>query len=119
MLIPLVSLVFGLVVGTLARLVAPGRESGGWVLSMLLGGVGAIGGGMLGRALGWFHPGQAVGFFFSLCSSIAFVAVYVALRSRSDEAGGRERADTSHGRDRHVVVSTARGRTTEARSGRR
>ena len=49
-------MIFGLIVGALAKLVMPGRDPGGIVVTMLLGVVGALVAGFLGRALGWYRP---------------------------------------------------------------
>ncbi|AKT40108.1 GlsB/YeaQ/YmgE family stress response membrane protein [Chondromyces crocatus] len=78
-------LLFGLVVGALARLLVPGREPGGWVVSIVLGIAGSFLGGFLGRALGFYREGEAAGFFMSLIGAVILVAIYhaVARRARS------------------------------------
>ena len=55
-------ILFGLVVGALAKLVMPGRDPGGIIVTMLLGIAGALLGGFLGRAMGLYGPGEAAGF---------------------------------------------------------
>jgi uncharacterized membrane protein YeaQ/YmgE (transglycosylase-associated protein family) len=75
-------LIFGLIVGALARLIVPGREPGGWVVSMLLGVLGAFVGGFLGRAFGLYGPGQTAGFIMSLIGAILVVAIYHAATRR-------------------------------------
>lgn len=72
-------LLFGLVVGTLARFIVPGREPGGWVISMLIGVGGAIVGGYFGRVMGLYREGQPAGFVMSLLAAISMVAAYKAL----------------------------------------
>src|SRR5689334_16896201 len=59
-------LIFGLVVGALARFIVPGRESGGWLLSLLLGVAGSFAGTFLGRAMGLYREGAPAGFIMSL-----------------------------------------------------
>lgn len=54
----LVFLLFGLVVGATARWIVPGREPGGWVVSMLLGIGGAMLGGFFGRVVGFYREGS-------------------------------------------------------------
>ncbi len=71
-------LLFGLVVGALARFIVPGREPGGWVISMLLGIGGAMLGGFFGRMIGLYRPGQPAGFFMSLLGAVVLVALYHA-----------------------------------------
>ncbi len=78
--------IFGLVVGALARLIVPGREPGGWVVSMLLGCAGALLGGFIGRALGIYREGDTAGFVMSLVGAIVVVAIYHVATT-----GGRRR----------------------------
>jgi uncharacterized membrane protein YeaQ/YmgE (transglycosylase-associated protein family) len=78
----LLFLLFGLVVGTLARFIVPGREPGGWVISMLLGVGGAILGGYFGRVVGLYREGEPAGFLMSLLGAISMVVVYKALVAR-------------------------------------
>ncbi len=76
-------IVFGLIVGALARLIVPGREPGGWVISILLGIAGSFLGGFLGRALGLYDPNTRTGgFFMSLLGAIVLVAIYHAVARR-------------------------------------
>jgi uncharacterized membrane protein YeaQ/YmgE (transglycosylase-associated protein family) len=80
-------LLLGLFVGALARLIVPGREPGGWVRSMLLGVLGALLGGFLGPAFGWYGPGESAGFLMSLFGAIVVVAIYAALARRRAPVG--------------------------------
>jgi uncharacterized membrane protein YeaQ/YmgE (transglycosylase-associated protein family) len=75
-------LLFGFVVGTLARFIVPGREPGGWVISVLIGVGGAIVGGYFGRVVGLYREGQPAGFVMSLLAAISMVVVYKALIGR-------------------------------------
>lgn len=77
----LMFLLFGLVVGAIARWIVPGREPGGWVVSMLLGIGGAMLGGFFGRVVGLYREGQPAGFVMSLVGAVALVAVYHAVTS--------------------------------------
>jgi uncharacterized membrane protein YeaQ/YmgE (transglycosylase-associated protein family) len=79
-------LLFGLVVGIVARFFVPGRESGGWVMSMLLGIAGAYVGGFIGRAFGFYGPSQAAGFLISVLGAVLLLVVYHALRRGSSTA---------------------------------
>ena len=58
-------IVFGLIVGVIARVVVPGRDSGGIVVTVLLGIEGAVLGGLVGRLAGLYGPGDAAGFIMS------------------------------------------------------
>lgn len=76
-------LIFGLIVGALARFIVPGREPGGWVVSMLLGVAGSLLGALVGRAIGIYHEGETTGgFFMSLLGAIILVAGYHAIARR-------------------------------------
>ena len=69
-------ILFGLVVGVIAKLVMPGRDPGGAILTILLGIVGAVLGGFLGRALGFYGPNEPAGFLMSLLGAVAVLAIY-------------------------------------------
>jgi uncharacterized membrane protein YeaQ/YmgE (transglycosylase-associated protein family) len=69
-------IVFGLIVGALAKLVMPGRDPGGFIITMLLGIAGAVVGGFIGRALGWYGPNDAAGFLMSFLGAIILLALY-------------------------------------------
>ena len=79
-------LVFGLIVGALARFLVPGREAGGWVVSMVLGVVGSFLGGFIGRVLSIYREGEPAGFVMSLFGAILLVMAYHAIARRSSLA---------------------------------
>jgi uncharacterized membrane protein YeaQ/YmgE (transglycosylase-associated protein family) len=69
-------ILFGLIVGALAKLVMPGRDPGGIIVTMLLGIAGAVLGGFVGRALGLYREGEAAGFFMAFLGAIILLALY-------------------------------------------
>src|SRR5258707_9127049 len=69
-------ILFGLIVGALAKLVMPGRDPGGIIVTMALGIAGAVIGGVVGRALNWDGPDDSAGFFMSLLRAILFLLIY-------------------------------------------
>jgi uncharacterized membrane protein YeaQ/YmgE (transglycosylase-associated protein family) len=75
-------LIFGLVVGVVARIIVPGKEPGGWIVSMLLGVVGSFLGGFLGRALSIYREGEPAGFVMSLLGAVLLVVAYNAIARR-------------------------------------
>jgi uncharacterized membrane protein YeaQ/YmgE (transglycosylase-associated protein family) len=75
-------LLFGLVIGAIARVIVPGREPGGWVISMLLGIGGSFLGAFTGRALGLYQEGQPAGWIMSLLGAVILVAIYHAIAVR-------------------------------------
>ena len=69
-------IIFGLIVGAVAKLLMPGRDPGGFIIAILLGIVGAVLGGFVGRALGWYGEGDSAGFLMSLVGAILVLAIY-------------------------------------------
>ena len=69
-------IVFGLVVGALAKLVMPGKDPGGIIVTMLIGIAGAVLGGFLGRALGFYGEGEAAGFIMSFLGAVLLLFLY-------------------------------------------
>ena len=69
-------ILFGLIVGALAKLVMPGRDPGGIIVTMLLGIAGAVLGGFIGRAMGFYGPNEAAGFVVSFLGAILLLWIY-------------------------------------------
>ena len=69
-------IVFGLIVGAVAKFLMPGRDPGGWIITIVLGIAGALVGGMLGRAVGWYGPHDAVGFLMALVGALVLLGLY-------------------------------------------
>ena len=76
-------LIVGLVVGAIAKLLMPGRDPGGVIVTMLLGIVGSIVAGFLGRALGIYHTRDVgPGIIASIIGAVLVLAVYRAIVGR-------------------------------------
>jgi uncharacterized membrane protein YeaQ/YmgE (transglycosylase-associated protein family) len=75
-------LLIGLIVGALAKLFMPGRDPGGIIVTMLIGIAGAAVAGFLGRAVGWYQPGDAAGFIASILGAVLLLAIYRAVVGR-------------------------------------
>ena len=69
-------ILFGLVVGVIAKLLMPGRDPGGFIVTILIGIAGALLGGWLGRVMGLYGPDEGAGFFMALLGSIVLLALY-------------------------------------------
>ena len=69
-------ILFGLVVGALAKLVMPGKDPGGIIVTMLIGIAGAVLGGFVGRAMGFYGEGESAGWVMSFVGAIALLALY-------------------------------------------
>jgi uncharacterized membrane protein YeaQ/YmgE (transglycosylase-associated protein family) len=78
----LLVLLFGLVVGIVARLIVPGREPGGWIASIGLGVAGSFLGTYLGRLFGLYQEGQPAGFLMSVVGAALLLLGYHALIKR-------------------------------------
>jgi len=73
-------ILFGLVVGIVAKLLMPGRDPGGLIITTLLGIVGAVIGGFLGRSLGLYGPGEPAGFLMATLGAVVLLFLYRMLR---------------------------------------
>jgi uncharacterized membrane protein YeaQ/YmgE (transglycosylase-associated protein family) len=79
----LITLIVGLIVGALAKLVMPGRDPGGVIITIILGIAGAFIAGALGRSLGWYTLGEGPGIIASVIGSVILLALYrMVLRPR-------------------------------------
>lgn len=70
------TIIFGLVVGVIAKLLMPGKDPGGIIITIILGIVGSVLGRWIGQALGFYGPEDAAGFIMSLLGAILLLAVY-------------------------------------------
>ena len=69
-------IVFGLIAGALAKLVMPGRDPGGILVTMMLGIAGALVAGFLGRLLGWYGAGEPAGFVMATLGAVLLLFIY-------------------------------------------
>jgi uncharacterized membrane protein YeaQ/YmgE (transglycosylase-associated protein family) len=67
---------FGLIVGAIAKLLMPGRDPGGFIVTMLIGIAGALTGGFLGRALGFYGPNEGASWLMSIVGAILLLWIY-------------------------------------------
>ena len=76
----------GLVVGIVAKLLMPGRDPGGFIITALLGIAGAFVSKFIGQQLGWYQPEDAAGFIASVGGAIILLILYRLLFRRSRSA---------------------------------
>ena len=69
-------IIFGLIVGIIAKFLMPGRDPGGFIITTLLGIAGALVGGYLGRLLNLYGEGDPVGFIMAVIGSIVLLLIY-------------------------------------------
>lgn len=72
----------GLIVGALAKFIMPGKDPGGFIVTILLGIAGSVVGTLIGRGVGWYQEGQSAGFIVSLLGALLILAVYHFFRRR-------------------------------------
>jgi uncharacterized membrane protein YeaQ/YmgE (transglycosylase-associated protein family) len=70
------TLIIGLIIGAVAKLLMPGRDPGGCLITILLGIAGALVAGYLGRAVGWYEPGEPAGFIASVIGAMLILLLY-------------------------------------------
>ena len=78
----LMTLIVGLIVGALAKLLMPGKDPGGFIVTMLLGVAGSFIAGVLGKALGWYEVGDGPGIIASIIGAVILLAGYRAVIGR-------------------------------------
>ena len=69
-------LIIGLVIGAVAKLLMPGKDPGGVIITMLLGVAGSVVAGLLGHAAGWYREGEPAGFLASVIGAVLLLAAY-------------------------------------------
>ena len=76
------AIISGFIVGLLAKLFMPGRDPGGIIMTIILGVVGALLGGWIGRVMGLYREGEAAGFIMAVIGAVIVLAIYRLVVSR-------------------------------------
>src|SRR5215469_8812692 len=76
----------GLIVGAVARLLMPGKDPGGILVTMALGIVGALVATWLGQLVGWYQPGQSAGFIMSVAGAVLLLFLYRLIKGKTVNA---------------------------------
>lgn len=76
------TIVLGFVIGVVAKLLHPGKENMGFIMTVLLGIGGSFAAGMVGQALGWYQAGEGAGFIASVVAAILLLAIYGKIRQK-------------------------------------
>jgi uncharacterized membrane protein YeaQ/YmgE (transglycosylase-associated protein family) len=85
-------LIVGLIVGALAKLLMPGKDPGGIIVTMLLGIAGSFVAGFLGRAIGMYRdPGSGPGIIASIIGAMVLLAIYRVVVGRRHPTTGERR----------------------------
>ena len=75
------TILVGLIVGAIARWIMPGEQKMGWIMTIVLGIVGAFVAGYVGRMFGWYEPGEGAGWIASVVGALVVLFVYQKLRA--------------------------------------
>jgi uncharacterized membrane protein YeaQ/YmgE (transglycosylase-associated protein family) len=75
-------IIFGAIVGLVAKLLHPGRDPGGFIVTILIGIAGSLLGGFLGRVIGIYHQNEAAGLILSVIGAIILLVIYHAVAFR-------------------------------------
>jgi uncharacterized membrane protein YeaQ/YmgE (transglycosylase-associated protein family) len=78
----LMTLIVGLIVGALAKLIMPGKDPGGAIVTILIGVAGSFIAGLLGHAVGWYEVGEGPGILASVVGAVVLLAIYRAVIGR-------------------------------------
>ncbi|RPH30332.1 GlsB/YeaQ/YmgE family stress response membrane protein [bacterium] len=76
------SLIIGVIAGAVAKLLMPGKDPGGFFVTMGLGVLGALLATFLGRAVGWYQEGEGAGFIAAVVGAIVILAIYRMIKGR-------------------------------------
>jgi len=76
------TIIFGLIVGVIAKMLMPGKDPGGIIITILLGIAGSVLGRWVGQVLGFYGPADAAGFIMSLVGAVLLLAIYRAMTGR-------------------------------------
>lgn len=83
------TIVIGFVAGVIAKFIMPGKnEPSGFILTTILGVIGAVVATWLGQAIGWYEPGESAGFIGAIVGAIIVLVVWGVIASRRDNPSG-------------------------------
>jgi uncharacterized membrane protein YeaQ/YmgE (transglycosylase-associated protein family) len=69
-------IIIGLLAGGVAKLLIPGRDPGGCIVTILLGIAGAVLAGFIGQSIGWYKPGEGAGFLAAIVGAVILLVIY-------------------------------------------
>ena len=73
----------GLVIGAVAKLLMPGKDPGGIIITMLLGVAGSLLATWLGGVVGLYHPGDSAGFLMSVIGAVVLLGIYRLIKGKA------------------------------------
>ncbi len=79
-------IIIGFVAGALAKLIMPGKDPGGFLITIVLGIAGALLSTLLGRLVGWYSPGDSAGFIGAFIGAIILLVIYRLIKKKQPAA---------------------------------
>ena len=80
------TIIMGAVIGAVAKFLMPGKDPGGWIITILLGIVGSWVGGYVGQVLGLYHEGEPAGFIMSVIGALILLFLYRLITGKKSAA---------------------------------
>ena len=77
------TIVLGFIIGVIAKLVHPGRENMGFIMTIVLGIAGSFLAGIIGQAIGWYRAGEGAGFIASVIVAIILLVIYGKIKGKT------------------------------------
>ena len=81
----IITFFIGLLVGIVAKMIMPGKDPGGFIITALLGVAGAFIARMIGQAAGWYNEGEPAGFIAAVGGAIVLLLLYRLLFKRGSD----------------------------------
>ena len=82
------TIILGFVIGIVAKLLHPGKDNMGFIMTIVLGIAGSLLAGLIGQFLGWYQAGEGAGFIASVVVAIVLLVVYGKVRQGSGTNSG-------------------------------
>jgi uncharacterized membrane protein YeaQ/YmgE (transglycosylase-associated protein family) len=76
-------ILIGLVVGVVAKLLMPGKDPGGMLVTIIIGIAGSIGATFLGQMIGWYKQGHSAGFLMSVLGAVLILWIYRLIKRKA------------------------------------
>lgn len=76
------TIVLGFIIGVIAKLIHPGKENMGFVMTILLGIAGSFLAGVIGQSIGWYKAGEGAGFIASVIVTILLLVIYGKIKGK-------------------------------------
>ena len=80
------TIIIGFIVGVVAKFLMPGKDPGGFIITTVLGIVGALLATYLGRLIGWYQAGQSAGFIAAVLGALILLVIYRFIKKKQTPA---------------------------------